>query len=284
MEPDRRRFPDRLLLPLAFDAALLQRDLEALASGAWIDHFVRQNYEGAWSVIPLRAKAGATHPVMMIFSDPSATTFEDTPLLGACPNIRAALARFACPLLAVRLMRLGPGSSIREHRDHDLGFEDGVVRIHVPIATNAEVDFRLNGRRVLMAPGSAWYLRLSDPHSVVNRGATSRIHLVIDAVANAWIAALLHEAARAGPAEEAGRDGPLASGAPPGREALERFRALVLDDDALRATLGAHEDTEAFIAAVVEIGRGRGLVFSGEDARDAMRDAWRTVFARSIVA
>jgi hypothetical protein len=46
-----------------------------------------------------------------------------------------------------------------------------------------------------MAPGSAWYLRLSDPHSVSNNGAADRVHLVIDALANDWLAAALHGAA-----------------------------------------------------------------------------------------
>ena len=39
-------------------------------------------------------------------------------------------------------MRLAPGSVIKEHRDHDLCFEDGMVRIHIPVVTNAGVDFR----------------------------------------------------------------------------------------------------------------------------------------------
>ena len=41
-----------------------------------------------------------------------------------------------------------------------------------------------------MPAGSAWYLRLSDPHSVANRGAGPRVHLVIDAAVNGWLAGL----------------------------------------------------------------------------------------------
>ena len=50
--------------------------------------------------------------------------------------------------------------------------------------------------RVVLEAGSAWYLRLSDPHSVVNKGASDRVHMVIDAVANDWIRAMLELAAR----------------------------------------------------------------------------------------
>jgi hypothetical protein len=67
-------------------------------------------------------------------------------------------------------MRLARGSIIKKHRDHDLAFEHGTVRIHVPVTTNDGVDFRLNGVRCVMLAGSAWYLRLADPHSVADRG------------------------------------------------------------------------------------------------------------------
>lgn len=62
--------------------------------------------------------------------------------------------------------------------------------------TNEGVDFRLNGVRCVMPAGSAWYLRLSDPHSVANRGAADRVHLVIDAAVNGWVEALFRWAAR----------------------------------------------------------------------------------------
>ena len=54
--------------------------------------------------------------------------------------------------------------------------------------TNDGVDFRLNGERVAMPAGSSWDLRLSDPHSVANRSSNDRVHLVIDAVVNDWVA------------------------------------------------------------------------------------------------
>jgi hypothetical protein len=188
-------FPDRLRLPLDFDPAGLASDMDAIASTGWISHFVTQNYEGDWSVLPLRAQAGARHPIQMIYSNPAATAFEDTPLLAEAPYFRAVLAGFACPLQAVRLMRLAPGSTIKEHRDHDLRFEDGTVRLHIPVVTNPAVDFRLNGVRCVMAAGTCWYLRLSDPHSVANRGPADRVHLVIDAGVNGWLTDLFDRAA-----------------------------------------------------------------------------------------
>lgn len=178
---------DTAKLNIQFDSAALLSDLDKLASGEWIDHFVTQNYDGEWSVIPLRGPADATHPVRMIYSDPSCTEFADTPFLKESLYFQQVLAWFQCPLQAVRLMKLAVGSRIKEHRDHDLSLEDGMARLHIPIVTNDHVDFRLNGNRVVMNQGECWYLRLSDPHSVANHGKVDRVHLVIDAEVNDWL-------------------------------------------------------------------------------------------------
>jgi hypothetical protein len=191
------QLPDRLRLPFTFAADLLARDLRGLSAIGWTEHFVHQNYDGDWSVIPLRGPAGAKHPVTMIYSDPTCTEFEDTPMLAACPYFRHVLDTFQAPLRAVRLMRLTPGSVIKEHTDLDLSFEEGTVRIHVPVVTNAGVEFYVNHSRVVLDAGSSWYLRLSDPHSVTNRGSSDRVHMVIDAEVNDWVADILRSATAA---------------------------------------------------------------------------------------
>jgi hypothetical protein len=189
--------PDRVRLPLAFDPAPLAADLAAFGEGEWIRHFVRSNYEGEWSVIPLRAAAGETHPVRMIGTHPLAERFVDTVYLDRAPAVRALLAALDCPLKAVRLMRLTPGSRILEHDDFDPDAESGTARLHIPITTSDAVEFLLNRRPVRMRPGELWYLRLSDPHAAANRGATDRVHLVADVRLSPWLLALLEEGARA---------------------------------------------------------------------------------------
>ncbi|URW74909.1 aspartyl/asparaginyl beta-hydroxylase domain-containing protein [Sphingomonas donggukensis] len=184
---------DRVRLPLTFDPDRLSRDLQAIGSD-WIDHLVTQNYEGSWTVLPLRHTAGATHPVMMIYADPTATDFVDSPWLQRAPYLQAVLAAFRCPLAAVRLMRLTPGSRIKPHRDHDLAVEFGAARVHVPITTNPGVTFSVNDVPVAMQPGEAWYLRLSDPHAVANDGTADRVHLVIDCIVDDWFRDLLRPA------------------------------------------------------------------------------------------
>lgn len=187
--------PDRVRLPLRLDPAALAVDLAALEGEPWIRHFVPQNYEGEWSVLPLRAPAGETYPSRLIHALPDVTEFVDTPFLARAPHFRQALGLFGCPLRLVRLMRLAAGSAIKPHEDNGLDLESGFARIHIPIRTGPEVAFLLNDRPVPMTPGSAWYLRLSDPHSVDNRGASDRVHLVVDCVVNDWLMETLRAAA-----------------------------------------------------------------------------------------
>lgn len=54
----------------------------------------------------------------------------DTPVLARCGYFREVLGAFQCPLTSVRLLKLGAGARIREHRDYRFGFEDGELRIH----------------------------------------------------------------------------------------------------------------------------------------------------------
>lgn len=187
--------PDRVRLPINCDPLPLAAEVAALPLGAWTRHFVPDNYKGDWSVIPLRAPAGATHPIMQITSRPDCTDWVEIEFLAACPAIRAALELLECELDAARLMRLGPGSEILEHRDHDLAAEYGAARLHIPLTTSPDVEFRVNGQSVVMQPGEYWYLRLSDPHAVVNHGTTERIHLVVDVRMTDWLATMLSGAA-----------------------------------------------------------------------------------------
>jgi hypothetical protein len=187
-------FPDHLRLPLDFDPVRLAHDLAIAQSAGWRKHFVRQTYEGEWDIIALRAASDARHPSAMIYANPLAESFLDRPVLAGCSYFREVLGQFACPLRSARLMRLAPGSTIKEHVDQFLDIEDGLVRLHIPVVTNAQVDFRLNGARLELPAGSTWYLRVSDPHSVVNRGGTDRVHLVIDAALNPWLVDLFEAA------------------------------------------------------------------------------------------
>ena len=184
--------PPTARLPWSVDADALRADAGALAPEDWVPHFNTTYYEGDWSGVALRSVGGEAG---RLYPNPSAGgEFADTPLLDRCPGVRALLAGLRCPLLAVRFLRLGPGSRIRDHRDLNLGFDDGEVRIHVPVTTDPAVEFLLDGKPVRMAAGEAWYLDLNLRHSVVNGGTEPRVHLVVDCVVDDWLGAVLTEA------------------------------------------------------------------------------------------
>lgn len=180
---------ERLQLPLHFDPDRLRQDLHQVLAEEWIGHFNTNDYEGDWSIAPLRQPSTAVHPIQAVYSDPSAKDYVDGPLLKRCPYFAEVLGHFNCTVNSTRLMRLHAGAVIKEHRDHALAFEDGEARIHIPVVTNPEVAFYLQGERVEMKEGEVWYLNFSLPHSVVNGGTTDRVHLVIDCVVNDWLRA-----------------------------------------------------------------------------------------------
>ena len=178
-----------LKLPLQFDASRLQADLRSVLAEEFIPHFNTAYYEGEWSVVPFRSVGGrANH----IYPDPTAKqAFADTPLLNRCPYVRDVLAAFPCTQQAVRFLRLKAGSVIKEHTDYQLGFEDGEIRLHIPVVTNPQVAFVLNGVRIHMREGECWYHNFNLPHHITTPGATDRVHLVIDCEINEWLRELL---------------------------------------------------------------------------------------------
>jgi hypothetical protein len=188
-------FPDRLKMPFKFSPEKLADDLAVLNKTEWTEHFVKQNYEGDWSAIPLRSPIGETHPIRMIYSDPTAKEFVDTVYLKQCPYFQEILSHFKCDLGVVRLMKLSAGSIIKEHSDYDLCYEDGAVRFHIPVVTNPEIEFYLNNERINLNAGECWYLRLSDSHRVNNFSLEDRVHLVVDATVNDWITETFTKAA-----------------------------------------------------------------------------------------
>jgi len=173
--------------------ASFQEEVAGL-SGDWIAHFNYRQYEGEWMALSLRSPGGKTDqiiPDQVLQQD-----YADTNLMEACPSIHAWLQEFDCPLLSVRLLKLKTNSVIKEHRDHELSFEKGEARLHVPVFTNPSVEFYLNNVLVKMQEGECWYINANLPHRVSNKGTTDRIHLVIDCQVNNWLKSLFQQGKR----------------------------------------------------------------------------------------
>ena len=112
--------------------------------------------------------AGAVVPVVQY-------EFRDPVLSSCCPG--AALAAWC---RSSRLKLLAPGGFVHEHRDITGVSPMGVLRLHVPIVTDPDVEFDVNGKRVPLLPGEAWVLDTSYRHRVVNNSTVRRVHLVVD--------------------------------------------------------------------------------------------------------
>ena len=176
-------------LPLRFDPPPLQAEVAALAADDWTPHFNKGVYDGDWSGVALKAIDGAP---LQLYPDPAAEgRYEATEVLRRSPALAAAVDAFQCEQESVRLLRLAPGSSIREHRDYGLRWQDGEARVHVPVVSNPAVRFYLEGELVPMAAGEAWYLDLNRPHRVENEGTVARVHLVLDLLVNEWLEELV---------------------------------------------------------------------------------------------
>lgn len=185
---------DKIKLPFQFDAERMKKELEIFAPEDWIAHFNHDVYSGEWSAIPLRSVGGDTQNI-----SPDATkkgVYTDTPYMNQCPYIKEVVDTLECEKIDVRLLKLKAGSHIKEHRDYGLAFENGEVRIHVPVATNPLLEFYFNRERVHLAEGECWYLNFNLLHSVNNLSPTDRIHLVIDCKTNEWLSDLFHAGMR----------------------------------------------------------------------------------------
>jgi hypothetical protein len=186
---------EKLRLSLRFDPSSLACDLARIPDKARIAHCNKRDYEGDWSGVALRGPANVTHPIQSLFATPGTTDWANTDVHDGCPYFAEVMASFRCPLQSVRLLRLSPGSEIKQHRDHELGLEDGEVRIHVPVQTSPDVEFVLNSERVALEVGEVWYLNVNFPHRVANRSDDFRVHMVIDCGVDDWLRQLFRESA-----------------------------------------------------------------------------------------
>jgi hypothetical protein len=179
-------------LPLPVTIQPIQQEVLQLTH-SWNPHLNTSHYTGNWEVASLRSPGGLAGNTVPDLQH-EGQTFEDTVLMAQCPSIQALVALLECDVMAVRLLNLKSGAAIKPHRDLELCFEKGEARLHVPVFTNAQVQFFCGQDLVPMQEGQCWYLNANITHSVVNNGPTDRIHLVIDCGVNDWIKALFARA------------------------------------------------------------------------------------------
>lgn len=162
-----------LQLPIAFDAALLAREIATIPESAWRPH--PAGYAGN-DFLPLVAVNG--DPADEGFTGP----MRPTPHLSAeRPYLWHTLASIGAVLGRTRLMRLSGQAEVSEHADVNYYWRER-MRVHVPIVTQPAVKFYCGSSVAHMAAGECWIFDTWSLHRVVNDQTHARIHLVADTV------------------------------------------------------------------------------------------------------
>ena len=164
--------PDRIKLDREYDVARLQREVAEIVSS-----LTRQIYV-YYSAVPLARDVAV----------PSEHNWADNPMLKGCSYLQEIFAEFQTEITSIRLMRLEGGAELKEHTDPTLdAVHREIVRLTLPVFSNDEVTFLLNGTEVPMKPGELWYMKLSERHSVHHNGENERINMSIDVTWNDWL-------------------------------------------------------------------------------------------------
>lgn len=179
-----------LLFPISYNIPRLLADLALCEKYHWATHYNKADYSGEWNGIALRSPNGNTENILATES----SVYRDTPLLEKCLYFKEIIAAFHCELETIRLLALAPGSTIKTHCDRGLAYSMGCFRLHIPILTDPEVAFTVDGEKLPMQAGECWYANFDLPHSVSHKGKTRRVHLVIDGKRNEWTDQLFREA------------------------------------------------------------------------------------------
>lgn len=84
------------------------------------------------------------------------------------------------------IVKLMPDSDIIPHADESKYL--GVVRRHhIPLKTNEEVLFHIDGESINMKVGECWEINNSRVHHVTNNSNEDRVHLIIDILPKQYI-------------------------------------------------------------------------------------------------
>ncbi|SEB40578.1 Aspartyl/Asparaginyl beta-hydroxylase [Tenacibaculum sp. MAR_2009_124] len=172
-----------LKLPFKFHAEKLSKDLDKIEELNWSNHFNKNGYSGIWSSVALFSVDGELNNISVPLDGQKLL---ETKALNVSNYFSEVLAVFKAPILSARLLKLKSGSEIKPHEDHNLGYEDGCFRIHIPIITDEKVNFFIEDKRINMLPGECWYTNVNYTHSVSNFSKIDRVHIVIDLERNEW--------------------------------------------------------------------------------------------------
>ncbi len=163
---------------ITIDPARLMNDLRQMEEQFWIPQNRYSSEITHWGGIAVYSISGDAQDLRCADRLP----VRKTPAGERCSYIcEELLPQFHAPWLRVVFYRLKAGTQIAEHRDlSENRVTPGVIRIHVPVVTNAKVLMYVDGDPYYFPVGTAWYFDATAYHKVENNGDEDRIHLVFD--------------------------------------------------------------------------------------------------------
>jgi hypothetical protein len=176
---------DSLKLPFKFDTVEIKKELAQFSREAYYDI---SNTSVEFDTLLCK------HLIEPIGGPDKAPDFLPNEALKKCPYILSILETFQCKKETFRVHTLKPGASIRPHRDMGCSFENGKVRLHIPVETNPDVQLLLNNNPVKMEAGDCWYCNFDITHEIVNNSDEARVHLIMDCLVNDWVEELFSTA------------------------------------------------------------------------------------------
>jgi len=165
-------------LPFTFDASKIKQELAQFSKTEYDDIYNPSvTLETLWLkhfIVPI---GGPNVPIKFVPNDS----------LKKCPYLLSIFNIFQCEVQTFRIHTLDAGASIKPHKDTGYSFEQGKIRLHIPIQTNDKVEILLEKKPVKMKEGECWYCNFDVMHEVHNHSESPRVHLILDCMVNDWL-------------------------------------------------------------------------------------------------
>lgn len=103
-----------------------------------------------------------------------------TELMFLFPTLARLLENLTFKVMWVRLAKMAPDAMLWEHIDYTELNSKKKYRLHIPLLSNKDACLILPGQAVHLPSGNMWLIDPKNRHAAVNRGSTSRVHLLLD--------------------------------------------------------------------------------------------------------
>ena len=175
-----------LKLPFQFDVAKIKEELA---------QFTKADYSDIYNPSVTLETLWLKHFIEPVGGPHELVKFVPNEALKKCPYMLSIFETFKCRVETFRIHTLDPGASIKPHIDSGYSFEQGKIRLHIPIQTNEQVEILLWDEPVKMKEGECWYCNFNIRHEVHNHSDQARVHIILDCLVNEWLEDIFSAAA-----------------------------------------------------------------------------------------